>query len=47
MKPTIKNLRFYFVKAMGLKLVLPEDQYKSDLNFLVPIETEKAILYIL
>lgn len=32
MKPAIKNFRFYFVKAMALKLVQPEDQYESDLK---------------
>lgn len=32
MKPTIKNLKFYFVKAMALQLVQPEYQYKSDLK---------------
>lgn len=34
MEYAIKNLRFYFVKAMALKLVKPEDQYKSDLKFI-------------
>lgn len=29
---TIKNLRFYFMEAMALKFVKPEDQYKSDLK---------------
>lgn len=32
MKPAIKNLRLYFVTAMALRLVQPEEQYQSNLN---------------